>query len=563
MKALLEEAAEEIADELADESCVWFYTGFNEAPAHQWNRMVHDSSATGYYELDNYIPSMFTQNRDSIYRADLDTTLYLPTLEEVDRTGVLSWLRYHVRLEDEDRELTNTFSIMHTITSWAGTNNLTPYYPPPTFTDQANAVRSFLSMEYQMYSIPPLPGPVDNSPDFFLVNCYPFRQVGITYQDTLPYEPTLGGELESWLLEHFEEGMDSTFITAWEFGLDQNREVSVLFNPQAFGRAGGEDMWTWDDTLSQYFVDYGSYNYRIPTPQEFLMSCNTALLRQAKGFSPHCLVSYCEASASEAGLLDQNNIPFDAPYEEWVYRDRPTDDFYFIPPDSYPPFIDSPYDFDPLYDLLDRPVDIVGWERNRENYLLWKFEPYARLWNSMRSTLGEIASVAPELSALRWWEGYEEEASIEHPGSLPIIYTTPEIRVFTDSTESICYLFYVNRQCRQATTNYTISADEGDLPEDALTTLVLDHSRRFIIPVEEDDGIYSFLDTLEAGQGRLVEFVNTPLAADIRITAPDVMARYPRTPADIRNFEFKAGDTILIIADFFNMGTSSENNVIV
>ena len=564
MDSLLDSCATVIASNLALDSCVWFYTGFNEAPAHQWNHMVHDSTDGDYYHYDDYIPSMFTQDRDSLYRADLDSTLYLPTLEAVDPQGVVSWLKYSVEAKDSTRELTNTISVMHTFLDWAGKSNAPPDEPliPPTFADQAQTVRSLLSMEYQAYSTPPIPQPEDNAPDFFLLNCYPFRQVGIKYQEDSSYAPALGDSLNTWLLEHFEEGIDSTFITAWQYGLNEERDVSFLFNPQAFGRVGGLDMWdVYEDIL-----DYGSYTYRIPTPAEYLMSCNTALLRQAKGFSPHCLMSYHEGTHSEAGLLDNNNIPFDAPYEEWVYHDRLRSDFYVIPPDSYPPFIDSPYDFDPLYDLPDRPIAVPGWERNRENYLLWKFKPYARLWNSMRSTNGQIATVAPELSSLWWWEGREYDAEIVSGDSinLPVFYVTPEIRVFTDTTESIAYLFYVSRYRRTGKLAYLVSADEDDFPSGVITEYLLDHSRRFIIPVADSSGEYSWMDTLEAGQGRLVEFVNgNDMDADIRITDPDIVAFYPGTVKKTLDFEFTAGDDIDIIAVFYNMSTDSSDGVIV
>jgi hypothetical protein len=568
--SLLDSCATVIANSLSGDSCVWFYTGFNEAPAHQWWHMVFDSTDTDYYQIDDYIPNMFTQSRESLYRADLDTMLYLPTFEEVDPTGVLSWLKYRVEAEDPTRTLTNTFSIMHTITQWAGMSNYNSEQRqiPPTFADQAQAVRSFLSMEYQEYTSPPLPEPVTNAPDFFLLNCYPFRQVGLAYQDTASYTPALQGTQESWLIEHFEEGMDSTFITAWRFGLEEHQDVAILFNPQAFGRSGGEDMWTLDqgslpDTV--WLFTYGSYNYRVPTPQEYLMSCNGALLRQAKGFSPHCLMSYYENTGSEAGLLDSNNVSFDAPYEEWVYRDRLRSDFFVIPPDSYPPFIDSPYDFDPLFDLPTRPVLPQG-DRATEVYLLWKFAPYARLWNSMQGTNAQIARVAPELAGLSWWDGYEDVGSIAYDDSpLPLYFAAPQMKLFGDSTESISYLFYVNRFCRADDNPFEIVIEGEDLPEGVeYGDRVLDHSRRFILEgTESPRGTFTFLDTLDAGQARLVQFFDPEegLDADIRITKPDVWTIDPLTETATGRLQHTAGTTVEIVARFYNMGTEGAEDV--
>jgi len=570
MDSILAVSAEEIADNLSDYRCVWFYTGFNEAPATQWWRMVFDSTDTGYYQVDDYIPSMFTQSRESLYRADLDTTLYLPTFEEVDPTGVLSWLKYQVEAEDHSRTLTNTFSILHTITDWAGISNYDPEHRqiPPTFADQVQAVRSFLSMEYQANGTPLLPEPVANAPDFFLLNCYPFRQVGLAFQADSAYTPALQGPQESWLIEHFEEGMDSTFIPAWRFGLDEHRDVAVLFNPQAFGRVGGYDMWTLDQSSlpdTVWLFTYGSYNYRVPTPQEYLMSCNGALLRQAKGFSPHCLMSYYENTGSEAGLLDNNNIPFDAPYEDWVYRNRLRSDFFVIPPDSYPPFIDSPYDFDPLYDLPTRPVLPQG-DRATEVYLLWKFAPYARLWNSMQETNAQIARVAPELARLSWWDSYEDIGNIAYDDSpLPLYFAAPQMKLFGDSTESTGYLFYVNRFCRADDNPFEIVIEGEDLPEGVVYgDRVLDHSRRFILEgTESPRGTFTFLDTLDAGQARLVQFFDPEegLDADIRITKPDVWTIDPLTETATGRLQHTAGTAVEIVARFYNMGTEGAEDV--
>jgi len=554
----LEHDADLLSDSLENRDCIWFYFMYDEGPARQWRRMVSDSSA-----YDDYIPNIFTQDRDSIYRAAYDSTMYLPTLELVDPTSVLSWLKYEVEDADPTKTLDILFSVMHTIredSSWADYDNLDPLISS-TFSLQATGVRSYLSMEHQGYDSDSLLVPVDNFPDFLLVDVYPFRQVGIQYQSDSSYTPCLGDSLNTWLLDHFSEGLDSTFITVRQMALSQDRDISGYFMPQAFGTVGDSVMWNSEGTE----LAYGTYPYRVPTPAEFLMTCNLALLREVKAFFPYMLTTYTatgDVEKTSAGLLDRNNIPFDAPYEEWVYRDRQPDDFYFLPPDLFPPFIDSPYDFDPLYDLPSRPIAIPGWERNREEYLLWKFKAYGRLWNSMRGTLRQFATVAPELSTLLWWQGREYDAEIASRDSVNL-YVTPEIRVFTDTTESAAYLFYVNRHCRTKELPFEVMVDEDDFPSGVITQLALDHSRRFIIPVEEDDGLYSLLDTLEAGQGRLVEFVDSTLDADIRITDPDIAVLLSESNRKTFDFEFTAGDDIDIIATFFNMGTDSTDDVIV
>ena len=118
-------------------------------------------------------------------------------------------------------------------------------------------------------------------------------------------------------------------------------------------------------------------------------------------------------------------------------------------------------------------------EKEDEDYFEWKFSAYARLWNSLRETLGSIDWIGPELYDLWWWDGYEYEAWIGAPDSLYYDpFVQPEIRVFKADGSDYPYLFYVNRQCRQATTRVEIRIDEDSVPDADLDRYALDHSRR-------------------------------------------------------------------------------------
>jgi hypothetical protein len=79
--------------------------------------------------------------------------------------------------------------------------------------------------------------------------------------------------------------------------------------------------------------------------------------------------------------------------------------------------------------------------------------------------------------------------------------------------------------------------------------------------VDEDDGVYGFLDTLEAGSARLVQFVDTPLAADLRITRSDVTASRQGESEALREYRFTAGEAIEVSAVFYNMGTQSPGGI--
>jgi hypothetical protein len=161
---------------------------------------------------------------------------------------------------------------------------------------------------------------------------------------------------------------------------------------------------------------------------------------------------------------------------------------------------------------------------------------------------------------LKWWDGKDSAATMFYGDTLnmPIHYTAPEIRVFSDSSETGCWLFYVNRYCRGNDRPYRITIESDSFPSGMITQLALDHSRRFLVPLLEDDGVYELLDTLDAGYFRLVEFVDSTITKDVRITEPDVYVQ-PEAPAvnPIRDFRFTAGNDIDVRAVLYNMGTQS------
>ncbi len=531
-----------------DEELVWYYSTFDEAPSRQWSHMTDDTS-----QVDDYIPNMYTQDRDSVGNDSL------PTFEEVDPEGVFSWLKHSMEYDYSTQPVVSAFGLLHSFTWGSQPVNY------GTFEDQANSIESYLNMEYQGYGNPTLPLAVPNRPELFIFDCYPFRQLGVSWLSShTSYYNEVSGEQDIVLLEHFEEGMDSTFIIVREVALDQEREIPSLYYPQAFGKCGGSRMWGFTappppiDTL----LNYDSYGYRIPTPEEFLMNCNIALMRDIRALIPYCMITYYSLKDGEttytSGYLDQNNLPLDAPYEEWVYTNRWRSDFEVVPPDSFPPFSDSCRvcgDFDPLWDLPERPN--TSGDRSVEDYMMWKFDAYGRLWNSMRSTFGEVATIAPEYTDLHWWEGYADSLEIDSPNDR----IEPQIRLFSDEYDN-AYAFYVNRNCYDESIHIGVTLRPNKIPF-AYNSKLLDHSRRFLMVMENTDDEYSFFrDTLNAGQGRLVQFFGGDLPADIRITEPDIVAGTSR-PFKIKDYSFPAESAISISATFYNMGTVGASNVIV
>ncbi|RKZ07590.1 hypothetical protein DRQ25_11225 [Candidatus Fermentibacteria bacterium] len=377
-----------IVDDLAastdNHPFLWFYEVYDEANSQQgW----HVADPTDSLPWNDYIPNVFTQDT-------LDNG-YL-TLAEVETSGIFSIQKYYAE-NNEENEVTFTmnFSLLHSIdtTEYTGLEKNKGW---TTMETQAICVRAMMEAEYQ----PPPSGdtihtPEDNHPEFIMFDYYPFRQV---HPDSALADSVAAAMCdEDWLflIDHFEEGIDSTVMPALEY------DTPVFYFPQTFGKSGGPAMWN-DDTLI-----YNSYWHRKPAPQEFRMLCNLALLHQAKGIFPYNLCSYLQFDQDGdptiimSSLLDMHNIPFDAPYEEWVYTGRwPDSTFEYIRPDSLPPWIDG---FDPLYELEDPPSE-SEYAKYWEDYFEWLFVPYADLYNNIGGILAEVKTIAPEMHDLWWWE---------------------------------------------------------------------------------------------------------------------------------------------------------------
>jgi hypothetical protein len=526
---------------------LWFYNVYDEAPSRQRSAMVNDTSS-----WNDWIPNLYTQDMNGGE----------PTLTEIEPAGIYSWQKWFAENHvTTPIPFTINFSLLHTISpgEYTGFNGING----GTMHQQANSVRALCEALYQG----PVVGgiarpPVDNSPEFICFDYYPFRYVDID---------SLGATLcdEDWLflVDHYEEGMDSTVFAARE------SSTPVFFYPQAFGASGGLLL-----RDSGGDLEYHSYTYRTPAPQEFRMLCNLALLHQAKGLFPYSLASYVESPGApgdsnnfiSSALLDLHGIPFDAPYEDWVYTGRWPDTgdwegwYEYANPGELPPFSAG---FDPLYEVSAAPVPVQDDPKNTERFLTWFFEPYSRLYDSVQVPLAEAAVIAPELSDLWWWEGSWDASqivSVEDP-AIYDHYVPPVIKVFQNPDNNHVYLYYVNRYLRNEETGYTVSIMADSSPG-FISSRVLDHSRRFLIPAPSGGGgntiFVAFDDTLEAGEGRLVEFVDTYVPADIRVTSPDVFAiREGSSLERTDRLVCTAGETITLGAVYYNMGTAATGNI--
>ena len=75
--------------------------------------------------------------------------------------------------------------------------------------------------------------------------------------------------------------------------------------------------------------------------------------------------------------------------------------------------------------------------------------------------------------------------------------------------------------------------------------------------------MYAFRDTLDAGEARLIQVFDDSLGldADVRITDPDVNAILPARNDTLLDSRSVPGETVDILARFYNMGTEPKNNV--
>lgn len=545
-------------NDVAGYDCIWYYDIFNEGPARQLKNMLDDTST-----VDDYFPSFFTQ--------DTNMTQVLPD-------GIFAWEKWKSDslYRGTDGPLVSTcHSMLHNLPDsiWAGIH---PGFYLGTENTQSNSVNAYFDMQYLRYSPSSMTyDTLSNTPTRLDLNAYPIRCAGYTWQtETADSITTLGSATDLWMLEHYELYMDSTFIPA---GDHEDGPFPIHYHPQAVGRSGGRVIWhVSDEEPPDTLLQYTSYSYRRPSPAEFRMLCNIGLLRGAKAVMPYSLRSNTSGfgipeypHAHTAGLLDENLIPFDAPYEDWVYRDRPTADFFYAPPDTIPPWIAADgSQFDPLYTVPGRPSTNTTDPKFMEDYLEWKFDSYGRLWDSVKGTFREIAWVAPELSGLWWWFSGDryDNASITYDSVLiPLHFANPHVRVFTDSTESTCYLFYVNRFCRANNSPFKVAVNAATFPDSILfSEYALDHSRRCLIPGDSTGIVYySFLDTLNAGQARLLEMFDDGegLAADLRITDPDIFVIIPADGDTLTDNASTVGTGFDVYAWVYNMGTEAARNV--
>ena len=163
-------------------------------------------------------------------------------MTEVDPTGVFSWAKWKSDslYSAGGTTVSICFGMLHTIEpdEWADYSGIFL----GTSHTQANSVRSYFNTRYMQYEPDPPYVLLDNFPERLDLNTYPVRLAGHYWQTVSADSITvLGSETDQWMLEHYENLMDSTFIPA---ATDSDGPFPIHYHPQAFGRTGGAAIWT-------------------------------------------------------------------------------------------------------------------------------------------------------------------------------------------------------------------------------------------------------------------------------------------------------------------------------
>ncbi|NLP04501.1 hypothetical protein GX411_00925, partial [Candidatus Fermentibacteria bacterium] len=389
----LESRMDDLHSATVDYPAYWFFGLWDEANTNQRSHMVTADTSAQYGEYFGYWPDMYTQDR-----SEGDHT---PTMEAIDPEGTFSWLK---RAFDQTESTIPVSTTLGTLLTYDADSY--PGLPGDsdlvfgTLADMGRCVRGIRDM---LFTPPSGSQSTANAPEFICFNRYPFRYV------STDFDTEMGDTCWIYLIDQAEESMDSVVLNAGD--------MPVYFYTQLFGGFGGPAMRDGEGDL-----DYESLDYRQPSIAEFRMLCNLALFHQMEGVFPYCVRSFHEFPGDPEGdwiacsLLDWDLIPFDAPYEEWVYSGRVQEDV--CSPASIPPF-DG---YDPLFDLPPAPDG--GGERQAQNYNEWKFAPFANIWNGIGEVLAEVKTIGPEMRGLGWWVHYEDAATIEDTSSTIPAYLT-------------------------------------------------------------------------------------------------------------------------------------------
>jgi hypothetical protein len=296
---------------------------------------------------------------------------------------------------------------------------------------------------------------------------------------------------------------------------------------------------------------------------------NLAVLHETKGIIHFTLSTFLQKTTWWGNFWDEDFVPWDAPYEEYVYN-RDDSISVFADPDSLRPFntnnpVESLYT-DPFRPLPPRPTDSLNYHKFLEDFYQWKYAPYARNYNTLAESNNQLHIIGNELLSL--WKTQNIATII--PDSSNIF--PPEIVTFspidtTGITDDI-NLFFVNKDLKHATMGCTVKIARtfpseyeeifASVPSQLDTALILDLSERHLINRTIDTNYITFYVTLGAGEGKLVRLMEGTEIADAMVSDPDIVFGLVKSGLVLAPlYEFTEDDTIQLSAHIYNLGFNS------
>ncbi|MFQ5905580.1 MAG: hypothetical protein ACE5JA_03320 [bacterium] len=351
-------------------------------------------------------------------------------------------------------------------------------------------------------------------------------------------------------------GHANTFYTYWTSVIDSIVVAAKTVNPNNPPPVYTTQLQSWGSCNLD-----STHKFRIAIPEEVKELINLAVLHEVKGIMHYVLWSAVEGGDLYAALWDDDLVPFDAPYEEFVYnREHEA----FFDPDTLRPFCtnipsESLYT-DPFRDLATRPEDSTNYHKYLEDFYQWKYAPYARNYNALGEISNQLHTIGQEL--LNLWK--TQSIAIIDPDSSGIV--PPEIVTFSPVQSPDRYLFFVNKDFQHTEMGFTVKIARYDtlngadfivpVPPHLQSPYILDLSERHLIDRTLGPIYVSFHVTLGAGEGKLVRLMQGTEMADAMVADPDIEFRLVESnvPSEAPQYEFTEGDTIRLSAKVYNLG---------
>jgi hypothetical protein len=227
---------------------------------------------------------------------------------------------------------------------------------------------------------------------------------------------------------------------------------------------------------------------------------------------------------------------------------------------------------------LSSEPDSTSEARGKENYYLWKYAPYARNCNFLRTINDPIHIIAPHLTNL--WKVGQRITSVVADGAGT---TPPEFVTFADSVQghnpTAFYAFIVSKDYNSTQQGYTVTVNGNQLPPPGgYSYYVLDLNSRHLIPTTNN---IVFHTVLKPGEGRLFRFILGAVPADddedalpwapnpyngsrwstLLVADPDIVF-YKSGQQPGTEVQFTEGDTVVLSATVYNLGFASQTDTV-